>query len=164
MTEQLPAPLPSGLGRHVTPWDLAEAKRQNELMAELIGVVRKAPSCEGCVCYREVARAVKGKPMSETVKMCAHPAYSEARVDYVRAKLDFLPRFTCLESRTPGTICGPEGRLFVESFPREAMSWSKVVHFCDLIFMGLIVTCAFVAVLGVFLGLASVLWKLLFGG
>jgi hypothetical protein len=54
--------------------------------------------------------------------MCAHPAYSETVVDYTKGRVDFMPRFTCEQSRQPGTICGPEGRLFVEDTPASVVS------------------------------------------
>jgi hypothetical protein len=52
-------------------------------------------------------------PRERTRRMCAHPAYSQPVVDFSRGKLDFVPRFTCEESRGQDTVCGLEGRLWM---------------------------------------------------
>lgn len=103
------------------------AARQNAQARVLRNLTRRSPACDGCVCFREMTETVNrsGKP-GESVfyyshshlrhrRMCAHPAYSEAVVDYTRGNVDFMPRFTCEESRAPETICGPGGRLFVRN-------------------------------------------------
>jgi hypothetical protein len=93
---------------------------RNARAGELVRMHRDAPSCEGCACFRLVSKSVQvGKYYprweTETRRMCAHPAYSEVAVDNTRGRLDFIPVWSCEESRDARAICGPEGRLFVSA-------------------------------------------------
>jgi hypothetical protein len=117
---------------------------------DVIAVMTEAKSCDTCVCFREVSTVIQPPRLKDygmfgvgyevdTKRMCAHPAYSQLRVDYTRAKMDFIPAFSCEEARSEAAICGPPGRLYVatnEAERENTRAAKQIIFFVCLVWIG----------------------------
>lgn len=116
-----PIPWASVIESPSTLTDVEQLRRSNAEAKRLVGLVRKSPSCVDCVCFREVVDTEKNRfgktVVTQSRRMCAHPAYSQPHTDFTEARLEFIPKFTCEQSRAEGTVCGPTGRLFISAQP-----------------------------------------------